>query len=772
MRSNKSYRWTAGSVASLSLIVLLGGTAGADTPSSAAGGTSGDTASQLEEVTVTATRREESIQKVPISINALSEADMAEAGIKSIADLAAVTPGLQFSTPNGFSSTIAAISIRGLNSVAGASPVGIYLDDMPIQLRLNFITNVGNPYPMIFDLNRVEVDRGPQGTLFGAGSEAGTVRYITNEPSLTNYSGSLHSEFAMTENGAPTYEYGAAVGGPIVEDTLGFRVSAWVRQEGGYVDRIDPLTGDLAQRDSNSVTKSAIRAALAWQTGDVRITPSVYFHTLQTNGSPFFFNQFSDPSQGEYANTKFFPEAATDSLGVASVKIEAGLPFANFTSTTSYIHHNYHVYTDESGWLGSIIGGFGNPLSTSFPTSPIDETPSTFETKVKGITQELRLASNQTNSFVTWVAGVFYDHRTQDDVQIFSSLYMDPTGTPFSAIYQHTLDDQIAGYAQGDIHVTQKLTATLGWRIADVLTEGRNNVAPGAFDVGLPALTTSTLRQTPSTPKIALSYQADSNNLFYTSVGKGFRVGGGNVPVPVSNVCNTPAPSTYNSDSLWSYEIGSKNTLIDGRLQVDTSVFHVLWTDVQQAVVNACAQGYLGNAGDAVSNGFDLALAAVITHELRFNVNVGFADAHFVTNVFAPNGTPLVLNGDKVGVLPLVNPPWNVAAALNYEVPLADGDMIHFRGEHQYNSSNPGPFVTQIPTSVNYSPQLTPNPATHLTNIRAGYTRGKLDVTLFVTNVFNSNPLLAKDVYTPNSTEINYMTFRPRTLGVSATFGF
>src|SRR5271166_6117245 len=189
---------------------------------------------QLEEIQVTATRRSESLEKVPISIAALTQQDMADAQIKNISDIAAVTPGLVFQL-DGFSSTLTVISMRGLESLFGASTVGVYLDDTPIQSRLSSDGNIGNPYPAVFDLNRVEVERGPQGTLFGAGAEAGTVRFITNQPSLTEVTGLVRGEYATTEGGRSSYESGFAMGGPIIQNELGYRFSIWNRSDGGWV---------------------------------------------------------------------------------------------------------------------------------------------------------------------------------------------------------------------------------------------------------------------------------------------------------------------------------------------------------------------------------------------------------------------------------------------------------------------------------------------------------------------------------------------------------
>lgn len=189
---------------------------------------------ELQEIVVTATRSAESLSKVPISVAALTQEQLDERGVKQFDDVVRFTPGLSFNPGVTGSSDIA---IRGISSPAGASTTGIYVDDVPIQVRqIGFAA--GPSLPIIFDLERVEVLRGPQGTLFGAGSEGGAVRFIQPNPSLSSYSGHGRLEVATTDGGAESYEAGVAVGGPIIEDRLGFRVSALYRNEGGWIDRV------------------------------------------------------------------------------------------------------------------------------------------------------------------------------------------------------------------------------------------------------------------------------------------------------------------------------------------------------------------------------------------------------------------------------------------------------------------------------------------------------------------------------------------------------
>ena len=216
----------------------------------------------LEEITVTATRREENISRVPISITAISQEMLDQKGIKDFADVARFTPGVAFDT-----SQTNQISIRGISSSGGSGTTGIYIDDVPIQVR-NLGFNSDDALVKLFDLERVEVLRGPQGTLFGAGSEGGTVRYITTTPSLTQSGINAKVETSYTEGGSLSYETGVAGGMPVIDGVLAVRVSAWFRHDGGWIDRIDPTTLDVVDKNANSAGTAALRLAALWKPND------------------------------------------------------------------------------------------------------------------------------------------------------------------------------------------------------------------------------------------------------------------------------------------------------------------------------------------------------------------------------------------------------------------------------------------------------------------------------------------------------------------------
>src|SRR6202140_1629722 len=197
-----------------------------------------ESAGPLQEIVGTAPRHEESLSKVPISVTAMTQEALDIRGVKDFQDVARFTPGVNIDN-SGTNN----ISIRGIAGTGGAGTTGIYLDDTPIQMRA-LAFNPDEALPKSFDIDRVEVLRGPQGTLFGAGSEGGTVRYITTQPSLTKTSIYGRSEFSSTQYGDPSYEAGAAVGGPLVSGTLGARATIWFRRDGGWIDRVDPTAAD------------------------------------------------------------------------------------------------------------------------------------------------------------------------------------------------------------------------------------------------------------------------------------------------------------------------------------------------------------------------------------------------------------------------------------------------------------------------------------------------------------------------------------------------
>ncbi len=263
----------------------------------------------LEEITVTATRRAEPAERVPVSINVFNARMLTEANLKSVSDLATVSPGFQYAEPQANPSTILTLAIRGMNTSTGEAVVGVYYDETPMQTRLSSPTNFTSLLPVVFDLSRVEILNGPQGTLFGAGAEAGAVRFIPNAPNITEFGGYTHSEIGRNERGGMTYELQGAIGGPVLKDEAGFRIAAYDRRDGGFVDLINPIAKDIDPTAAAPVVKSnantrdnrAVRATFVFLAGEnITVTPALYYQDTVRGDSGRFYKKFSSGAGGDY----------------------------------------------------------------------------------------------------------------------------------------------------------------------------------------------------------------------------------------------------------------------------------------------------------------------------------------------------------------------------------------------------------------------------------------------------------------------------------------
>ncbi len=253
----------------------------------------------LEEVVVTATRQTDTVNRAPLAVSAQTQASMDQKGIRDISDLVATVPSLRLNGREASGNVT--IAIRSVRQQSGtAATTGFYLDETPLQKRAagGFGSQNGTPVPPLFDLERVEVLRGPQGTLFGGGSEGGTIRYITPAPSLTDYSSYGRAQVLSTEGGDPSYEAGLAVGGPIVDDKLGFRASYFFRETGGYIDLTDYRNGQIYDENANNGSLRLGRVALAWKpTENTLLTLSALKSTDETDHLNSSYH-LSEPGQG------------------------------------------------------------------------------------------------------------------------------------------------------------------------------------------------------------------------------------------------------------------------------------------------------------------------------------------------------------------------------------------------------------------------------------------------------------------------------------------
>jgi len=745
---------------------------------------------RIEEIVVTAQKRSEKLSRVPISITALGKAQMDKQGVRDVKDIARLVPGLQLQTSNELGDTN--ISIRGISSDTGAETTGVYIDETPVQARQEIVSS--NPYPKVFDLDRVEVLRGPQGTLFGAGSEGGTVRFITPTPSLTTYTGYFRSEVGFTYGGAPSYELGGAVGGPILADKLGFRASIWDRVDGGYIDRVDPVTGEVAARNANSANSTVARLAfLAQPIEDLAITPALFYQRVHTDdrdfswedGPPFATTQPA-PAFTEYAQ---IGQPHTDTFVLPSLDIAYDFGEFSFKTVTSYFRRASDDRFDATSYeLSGLLPNNGIVI----PGVPDYLSVGTYQERQHDWTEEMRFSSDdRPDSLFSWTVGAYYQDNQSSDESSFAEPFDEvanylsefyyqtpgnslnyfgeaPVDGKYSYLQNITVDEKdLAGFGNVTFQPIPGLKISGGVRVARS-QYSYTDFQDGPYGPGAPTSYGGGKSETPVTPRLSVSYQLLPNEMIYATVAKGYRIGGANESVlgivscagDLARLGITDVPHTFNSDHVWSYEVGSKGSYLDGALRVDASLFWINWSGIQQQVLLPdCGYYFTDNLGSAVSRGFDLQAEWLAGHGLTLSGTAGLTDAHYTSTVNEA-GNILVSSGQ-----PLPAPLWTFTASAeeDFALPMDAGGYARF--DDQFGGSY---YRTGNSETFSYNPYTRDAPATNFVTLRAGWKREGWDVSLFIDNVTNTHVSLYRYEDVVGSPGLRDITYRPLTVGITA----
>jgi iron complex outermembrane recepter protein len=778
-----------------------------------------ETAGPLQEIIVTATRHEESLSKVPISVTALTQEAMDIRGIKDFLDVARFTPGVDVDN-SGTNN----ISIRGIASTGGAGTTGIYLDDTPIQMRA-LAFNPDEALPKSFDMDRVEVLRGPQGTLFGAGSEGGTVRYITTQPSLTKDSIYSREEVSYTQGGEPSYEAGIAAGGPLVDGTLGGRISVWYRRDGGYIDRIDPVTLATDEKNANYDQTMLIRVAAVWAPNDqLKVTPSFFYQDRYRNDVESYWPLYSNPGSDRYVSADPTQRSAPDRFALPALKIEGDFGAVKFISNSSFYHRK-----EETGYDGTLynLGFYQSEVFTSSSFLPglyplVDasgvhlppgatnyRSPASVDNGQDNITQEFRLQSTDPNSPFIWTTGIFAEADRQSyleqihDPQLnqlslaatglpYQDFFVDPNGNPVLYdprfpndsyfLQTYSEDKQVAWFGEGTYSFFDQLKATVGLRYSK--TEFSFHTLTGGPQLYLqPQSNSGDKKENSFTPKFSLAYQVDPHNLYYFTYAKGFRPGGANNPVPAA-ACATDfqnfgiasSPATYNSDTVSSFEVGAKNNL-DNRVKIASSIYYIRWNNIQQTVVPPiCQISFITNLGTAVAKGADIQAEVAFTDSFTMELSAGYTDARYTqdSRLSPVETSPIVSSGDAIeGQSAQPAPPVTVSIGLEYRFSLLAHDSF-IRVDDEYQGRPKWASATQDPTTLQYDSANYTLSSTNFSSARAGMTFGGWQVAAFCDNLTDSHTVTnynwTIDPGDGTSRLERQFTFRPRTIGLTFTY--
>jgi iron complex outermembrane receptor protein len=777
-----------------------------------------------EDVTVTAMKREETIFNTPVSVAAPTEDVMRERGINNIEDVAANVADFTVQNLGPGQSTVA---MRGVSSgqIARDQPgvkeqVGAYLDESVVSLSLF------TPDMDLFDMNRVEVLRGPQGTLFGSGSLSGTVRYISNQPQL----GETH---VFGEVGGAAID-GAGLGGNFkagfntpLGDKAALRVAAYYNRLAGWMEAVQP---DFSIRPNvNAGDREGVRLALEIApVEDLTITPRFVYQKVAMDGWNRFdqYNILANPfttsrtpiTLGERQLFTQVEEPYTDKFYLGDVKVNysfgGGLAL---TSITSFTNRDILVVRDATALTASVTGG-----SLELPENIYTiDAPLFDKTHASGWTQELRLSGSAFSNRFQWLVGSFYAdtrrHYRQtlpvkgfEDLCSFECPPVFNTGGDFPIIptrgefapkdnlYWSDLGYKLREYAffaEGTFAATDRFSLTAGLRYYNY-KDDKTLIFDGLFaPLGLPAppvatVEAGTFKSDGVAPRFIASYKVSDSTTINAQASKGFRLGGINDPILLP-VCSDEDKVTFGNiptwkdETAWNYEIGSKTRLLGGRATVNASAFYVDIRDLQVVVTaGTCSSRLVFNAEKARSVGGEVELTFAPNNHFDFAVSGSYNDAKIRTTLAGTEAAVLATGIREGNRLPSV-PKFQMALAATYQQPVAEGYQGYLTGNYQHVGSRYTQLVDQeagvgtialypiggplTQDTFTFDPLL---PAYDIVNFRVGVRHGIWDLAFYVNNIGDERALLALDRERGLRAREGFLTNQPRTFGLATRFDF
>ncbi len=704
----------------------------------------------LEEIIVTANKRSELLQEIPTSIRAFSGEELERLGANAIEDYAAVTPGLQLTgVRNSTQVNMRGVTTGPVNHDQSeiAETVGIYLDETPIAVQ-RF-----NPNLKLYDLERVEVLRGPQGTLYGAGSMAGAVRMITRKPDPSVFDASTSLSTNMVADGGMGYSFDGMVNVPL-GDTLALRAVGFYRHDAGYID--NEYTG---KKDVNDLDASGGRVAMRWNASDALSFDAMVSYQDQKTGAAAYYA----PEVGDLKSIIDGREPSHDKTTILSLTSTYQMGFADLTVALSHLKKDFTYELDDGTFTNFVTGtrdGLGGVMVNH---ANQDDT-----------NLEVRLSSNADHK-LEWTVGVFYQKAKNDYGQDFTVPGVDAVAgfdsTDFGAnpdqLYYSAIkhdDKQLALFGEVGIPITTALKLTIGGRYFDSTQDSTIDFR-GIF--AYPAIGVEKFHATEDgfNPKVNLSYQIGADHVIYAQAAKGFRLGGTNEPVPLpycqaslDAVGLTNPPESYKSDSLWNYEIGAKTQWLDRRLTINGAIYKIKWNDPQVTAQLPCGFNIFMNAGGLDIYGGELEVAAQITRDLTARVNYGYVDSSLSEDM------PF-LNAHEGDTAPYT-PKDTFSAVFDYQHPIRDGlDLL-------------GALVYSYRSSINTKFNPNASQAFELggfstLNAKAGVAWEKWSVELYGDNLTNERGELNRF---NNPFHLNPATdltvIEPRTIGVRLDYKF
>jgi iron complex outermembrane recepter protein len=708
----------------------------------------------LEELVVTATKRETTMKDTPAAIAAVSGDAVRESQSFSLESFTRLDPSIQVNNRGVGDNQII---VRGIAS-SGKPTVGLYYDEAVITgLGLDGGSD-NQPNIQLHDLERIEILKGPQGTLFGAGSMSGTVRFITNKPDLANQSFAFTGSAASVKDGNELYQGEAVANLPIVSDKLGLRAVAWGDTGGGYIEQ--ERNGTLHE-DVNDQTVWGTRLTLgAKLTQALRLTLMGLYQESEADGSQYF-----EFGRGAYRNISPTQEPFEDEIKLFSAVADYDVGFGTFTGTVSYMERQLYLSRDST------------PTANRFDLGV--DLAYHQDQDISNLASEFRFSS-AFDGPAQVVAGVFYAEQESDARN--AALVADRTtglarcrfhadcvaaGFARDDVNSATGNvsiDQFAAFAETTYEVTQKLGATVGLRYytADI---GQRTISTQALrhPVFSPVQAADVLSLDEETSEnemsynFALTYKLTGDTTLYSRIASGFRPGGANDSDAAAQQ-GVIAPDKYESDTLWSYEVGAKTYFANRMLYTEVALYRINWSDQQISVTDPGGTFvYIANAGKSYVNGFEFQINAQPTDSLSFNLGATYTDSRLSEDMPA-TAQAFGFDGDRIPY----TPKWSYAGLVQYEMPFSSAltgyasTNFNYRGESYTNFNSESGDYQQLDDYF-------------LVGLRAGVRFEGWDAGIFVDNVTDEVPEIGLRV---TGDGYRVYTTRPRTVGLRVSTSF
>lgn len=731
----------------------------------------------VEEVIVTAQKRDQALSEIPMSVSVLGGEELERQQATNFEDLVNKIPGFSIT---GNTAGISRITLRGINTGGVASTVAVYLDDVPFGSSSGLANGsiLAGDFDT-FDMARVEVLRGPQGTLYGASSLGGVLKYVPNAPSTDGVESRFRTTLESVEDGDLGYATTGVINLPL-SDQLAVRASGFYRADSGYIDSIgnnpipsmtDPNVnihdGTQVEEDINSVDTYGGRIAALYEPSDAfSLNLMAMMQKIETGSSniidadpatlqPLHDSPVRSRYHDDFSNIEYQVYSATANWNFDAVTLESITSYGNFEQN----------YQDDMAAAELVPGTYLSSLVTyllgrdpeTMPVSLVQEQT----TATDKFTQELRLLSADNDTF-EWMTGVYYTKEDSGiDPQVFTAL--DPNTGSVASDVPLVADlslpstfEEMAVFANGTWYITPDFEVDFGAR-ASTNEQVASQVQDG-FLVGGPLEYDDTKSsESPFTYSLSPRYEFSSNASVYARVATGYRPGGPNILPPGAP---EDTPRTYDSDTLTSYEVGLKTSSANGIFALDVSAFYLDWEDIQLfAVVNNF--GVNGNGGTAVSKGFEFTASLLPADGLNLSLNGAYTDAYLTADT-----DPVVggFNGDPLTFVP----EWSFGLNGSYEWQVMADATAYVGGDIGYTGDRPAGFSNRdTEGNLRIADSYT------TVNLRSGIDMGRWSFELYGKNLTDEIGITAIDAEgsLPNGA-VGLGMLRPRTIGLSVGADF